>query len=102
MRVENGVTVYESFGELPNVTKRRKKQSTDKQREKFLGVCKTCKQPMVYIKGTNIIVCNNQNCQGYKNKNNKDDKYRPMYRIINNKNQRYLKYLFEEKDVTDN
>lgn len=36
------------------------------QREKFLGTCKCCGQPLHYVSGTNVIVCNNKTCNGFK------------------------------------
>lgn len=39
-------------------------QRLKKQREKFLGTCKFCKQPMTWVKGSNILVCNNEKCEG--------------------------------------
>lgn len=40
-------------------------EKLEKQREKFLGTCRYCKQPMVWVKGSNVLACTNPDCDGY-------------------------------------
>lgn len=37
-------------------------QKLKKQRERLLGTCKFCKQPLIWVKGSNVLVC--KNCVG--------------------------------------
>ena len=67
------------------------KQKLEAQREKFLGTCPFCKQPLHYVYGTNIVACNNTECKG-KKITVKDDEggekviYKPYHRILQGKN----------------
>ena len=46
-------------------TKRTKdEEKLAKQREKFLGTCKFCKQPLAWVKGSNVLTCVNEKCEG--------------------------------------
>lgn len=76
-RMSKGETEhYSSFEELraawglaPVIKQSKDKNKLEKQRESFLGKkrpCPACKQPMNYIGGTNIMVCQNENCKGEK------------------------------------
>lgn len=78
-----GKTFY-SFDELakeyglPEYKRRTKdKQKLEAQREKFLGTCPYCKEPLTYISGTNVLVCSNEECKGKKVtlKNKKGEDY---------------------------
>lgn len=101
MSGNNKGVVYHSFKELPNAPKPKKKKSPKtKEQEKFLGVCKVCKQPMSYVQGTNTVVCKNTECKGYKHvkkdkEGNKIVTYSPVFRVLGEKGEKYAKYLFE-------
>jgi ssDNA-binding Zn-finger/Zn-ribbon topoisomerase 1 len=79
---------FNSFQELaiacgfPPVTKRTKNQEKlTSQREKFnkMHMCKACGQPMVYVSGTNVMVCKNPDCKGIK-KSTVDDEGNETFR----------------------
>jgi hypothetical protein len=66
---------YGSFAELAKamgfkpvrkVTKDKEKLAT--QRDKFMArhKCRGCGSPMVWVPGTNIMTCTNDNCRGVK------------------------------------
>lgn len=66
---------YTSFEEMakawkckPNVMQTNNKEKLELQRENFCKkhLCRSCKQPMSYI-GGNQMVCTNENCKGIKN-----------------------------------
>lgn len=66
---------YASLDELrkARATKPNKKQVEkeeawkEKERESFTSDCPVCKQKLTYIYGTNVCVCKNSECKGYKN-----------------------------------
>lgn len=73
----------EIFGLKPYKRVTKDKQKLASQREKFLGTCPFCKQPLHYSYGTNIVSCDNEDCKG------KQIKYddgtivnKPYYRIL--------------------
>lgn len=90
------------FGLKPNrkVTKDKKKLAL--QREKFLGVCPHCKQPLHYSYGTNIVSCTNEDCKGkkvvIKNEDGTEEViYKPFYRILQGDNSSTIgTILFDE------
>lgn len=95
---KNDTAHYSSFAELREAWGLKKLSSRTKdekklaeQREKFVGTCNVCKQPLVYCTGTNVCYCNNENCKGIKvgTKTGEDGKEKPIYapyqRILNEK-----------------
>lgn len=64
------------------------KQKLEAQREKFLGTCPYCKKPLHYVYGTNVVVCNNDECKGKKvsSKDGEESVYRSYHRILQGKN----------------
>ena len=74
MKNKTNGKVYYSFDELgqevfnlkPYKRVTKDKQKLAAQREKFQGTCPYCKEPLHYIYGTNVVVCNNENCKGKK------------------------------------
>ena len=79
------------FGLKPNrkVTKEKNKLNT--QRERFLGTCPYCKEPIHYSYGTNVVSCVNENCKGKKivtkdEDGNEEITYKPFYRILQGEN----------------
>lgn len=104
MRVERTGTRYFSFEELAaasNVKKDKKHndEQLSKKKEKFLGNCPVCKNPMTYISGSNIIACQNESCRGYKHtRKDKEGKkinyYTPVFRVLDDKDLSYAEYLF--------
>ena len=82
-RMSKGETAhYSSFEELraawnlkPVIKQTKDKEKLNEQRERFLGkkrFCAACKQPMNYISGTNVMVCQNENCKGVKHETKND------------------------------
>lgn len=51
------------FGLKPYKRVTRDKQKLALQRTKFLGTCPSCKQPLSYIYGTNVLACKNEECK---------------------------------------
>lgn len=95
---KNGKVHYESFEELVP-QKKKAVRDVDKKREKFLGTCKVCGQPMSWIEGTNVVCCKNADCKGVRmNKKDKEDNditvTIPVSRTISSKSMEYAEYLF--------
>lgn len=63
MRQENNGIRYFGFNELPNVKSVKRQKAPDEQRAKIIGNCKVCGEPMVFIGGTNVVVCKNPACK---------------------------------------
>lgn len=81
----------EVFGLKPYKRVTKDKQKLAAQREKFLGTCPFCKQPLHYVYGTNVVACNNENCKGKKIVTKNDDgsesvSYRSYSRILTGEN----------------
>lgn len=81
-RKARGVTErYSSLAEFreARATKPNKKQVEkeqtwkEKERESFSSECPVCKQKLTYIYGTNVCVCKNPECKGYKNTKTDED-----------------------------
>lgn len=68
------------------------KDKLKKQRENFCGrhLCKSCKQPMVYI-GGNQMCCMNEACKGIKHESKNEENgessvwYTPSYDLLDEK-----------------
>ena len=88
----------ELFGLKPYKKVTRDKQKLESQREKFLGTCPYCKQPLKYVYGTNVLVCENEDCRGKKTTVNEEDIYRPYYKILSDKGCVIGTTIFEEKE----
>lgn len=91
----------EVFGLKPyrRVTKDKKKLAA--QREKFLGTCPHCGQPLEYIYGTNILTCRNEKCKGKKIVIPKEDGenktiYKPFYKMLSDKGLEIGTTIFNE------
>lgn len=92
---------YSSFEELASdfVTfeKNNRTKNVDKlkkQQEKFLGRCKSCGQLLSWIRGTNIVACQNAQCKGIKSKNSND--MVPVFRVLDEKGLVIAQNLFHE------
>lgn len=59
--------------------KASKKAVNEKSKEKFLGVCKCCKQTLTYILGTNVVACKNAECKGIKHTTTDKDGVEKVY-----------------------
>ena len=55
-----------NFGLAPNSRKTKDANKLKAQREKFLGTCKICKQPLSWVENTNVCACKNPSCNGIK------------------------------------
>lgn len=81
-------------------TKKKDEKKIAKQKEKLLGVCPVCKEPMNYVSGTNIISCKNEKCKGYKRTKETTDGekvwYDPVFRTLDEKGSAIARRLFEE------
>lgn len=93
MREEKKGTRYFSFQELPNISRKRKRKVDEEKQDKFVGKCSVCGNTLHYIVGTNVIVCSNPDCKGFKNKG-KEKKDNFVYRVLNYKNNRIAQSLF--------
>lgn len=109
MKKESSGKVYYSFDEIgqelfglkPQRRVTKDKQKLAAQREKFLGTCPYCKQPLKYVYGTNILSCENEDCKGKKITTTKEDGeekviYKPFYRILSDKGLEIGSTIFEE------
>ena len=93
----------ELFGLKPQRRVTKDKQKLAAQREKFLGTCPYCKQPLHYVYGTNVVACNNEKCRGKKitskdEEGNEKIEYRPYARILQGENSSTIgSIIFEEE-----
>ena len=79
----------------------RDKQKLTSQREKFLGTCPHCKQPLKYVYGTNILSCENPECKGKKVSISKEDGeekivYKPYFKLLSDKGLEIGTTIFED------
>lgn len=79
-----------SFGCKPVIRRTKDENKLAAQREKFLGTCKCCGQPMHLVSGTNVLCCNNENCKGIKMTGTNEDGseriwYIPVSRTLDDK-----------------
>ena len=107
-KTSNGKVYYsfdeigqELFGLKPYKRVTNDKQKLESQKEKFLGTCPYCKQPTVYIYGTNALVCQNESCKGKKIVKKFDDgtemvEYKPFIKILSDKRADIGMTIFEE------
>lgn len=108
-RKAKGVTErYTSLEELRTAfgLKAVRKRTTDAeklkaQREKFVGTCKVCKQPLSWIEGTNTLACKNPECKGVKMTSKNEDGtdkvwYIPVTRMLDSDGMEIALRLFEE------
>ena len=58
--------IAKDIGLKPFTRKTSDKNKLESQQKKFLGTCPYCHQMLTYIKDTNVLVCNNENCKGKK------------------------------------
>lgn len=91
----------EVFGMKPYKKVTKDKQKLESQREKFLGTCPFCKKPLKYVAGTNVLVCQNEECKGKKVNSHSDSdeeftKYKPYYRILSEKGSMIAENIFDE------
>ena len=107
-RKAKGVTEhYTSLEELRegwNVKPVKKRTSDNEklkiQREKFLGTCRVCKQPMTLVGGTNVLCCNNPECRGVKMTGTNEDGtekvwFVPVSRLLDEKGFEISQNLFD-------
>ena len=99
---------YTSLDELRTAfgLKPIRKRTTDAeklkaQQEKFVGICKVCKQPLVWIEGTNTLACKNENCKGVKMTSKNEDGtdkvwYVPVTRMLDSEKIKIAENLFSE------
>ena len=90
----------ELFGLKPYRQVTRDKQKLKAQREKFLGTCPYCKQPLKYIYGTNVLSCDNAGCKGKKItiENDGEEKiiYKPFFKMLSDKGLEIGTTIFDE------
>lgn len=91
-----------SFGLKPVKKRTDDQEKLKAQREKFVGTCRICKQPLIWIKGTNTLACKNENCKGVKmtTKNEDDGTERswfiPVTRTLDTEGMEIAERLFSE------
>lgn len=93
----------ELFGLKPYKRVTKDKQKLESQKEKFLGTCPFCKEPLKYVYGTNILACRNEKCRGKKittvNAEGEESViYKPFYKMISEKGIAIGTTIFDEKD----
>ena len=97
----------ELFGLKPQRRVTRDKNKLEDQRSKFVGTCPHCGQPLHYVYGTNVVVCDNEDCKGkkvvIKNSDGSEEIfYKPYSRILNGENSTEIgMVLFDEKEKKD-
>lgn len=88
----------ELFGLKPHRRVTNDKQKLAAQKEKFLGVCPFCKEPLHYSYGTNIISCDNENCKGKQIKFEDGTVIsKPYFRMLSGKGSDIGTTLFEDE-----
>lgn len=93
----------ELFGLKPYKKVTRDKQKLESQREKFLGTCPHCGEPLKYVYGTNVLACNNKDCKGREivitdETGEQTVVYRPYYKMLSDKGLTIGTTIFEEED----
>lgn len=89
-----------AFGCRPVKKKRSSnKDKLEKDREKFLGTCRVCKNPMQY-NGGNICTCSNPQCKGivFKQRDEEENEKEwsvPVYRILDSYGTEIATNLFD-------
>lgn len=88
------------FGLKPTKKVTKDKQKLQSQREKFLGVCPYCKQPPVYIYGTNVVACQNEKCVGkkitYRDESGEEvQTFKPFIKTLSEKGTEIAMNIFE-------
>ena len=92
-RLAKGITAY--YGSLEELAKayntstlkRTKDQAKlESQREKFLGKCRVCGEPLSYL-GGNVMACQNESCKGFETKTRDEDGnetvvFKPVFKIL--------------------
>lgn len=91
----------EAFGLKPVKRKTNDEEKLKAQQDKLVGKCRVCKQPLVWIKGTNICSCQNPECKGVKMTGTNDDGtekvwFVPVTRVLEGKGMEIAENLFAE------
>lgn len=89
-----------AFGIKPVVKRTKDEEKLKAQREKFLGICKVCKQPLSLVEGCNVLACKNEDCKGLPMKGTNEDGsekiwYIPVSRILDDKGAEIARNLFD-------
>ena len=90
-----------SFGLKPIRKRTTDAEKLKAQQEKFVGVCKVCKQPLHWIEGTNTLACKNADCKGVKMTSKNEDGtdkvwYIPVTRMLDSEGMEIAERLFGE------
>ena len=90
----------EAYGFKPYTKRTNDENKLNAQREKLLGKCPVCHEPMKYISGTNILVCSNEKCNGFKHTKTGADGseityYEPVTRILSETGGEIARTLFD-------
>lgn len=90
----------EAYGLKPVSRRTNDADKLKVQQEKFLGTCKCCKQPMALVKNSNVLVCSNESCRGFKHTAVNEDGttrewYTPYSRILDEKGLSISMNLFD-------
>ena len=108
MKVLNGVEHYNSFGELREVfglkpVQRTNKEKLNSERESFgkKFICKVCGAPLVFERGTNIMVCQNPKCKGVKKTNYDVNDYMKTVDSYMDDPERFAKVLRNTGEILD-
>ena len=90
----------EAFGLKPVVKRTKDADKLTAQREKFLGTCRVCKQPLVLVGNTNVLCCKNPECRGIKITGTNEDGtekiwFVPVSRVLDEKGFEISQNLFD-------
>lgn len=88
-----------AYGLRPINMQTKNKKRLESQREFFESrhLCPLCKQPMKYVEGTNIMVCLNEECEGYnRNVGNEVVNY-SAFHMLDDKGAEIATNIFREK-----
>lgn len=107
MKVLSNGEHYESFAELreafglkpikrTNMNKLNKEKNTFESKFK----CKVCGAPLTLVKGSNVLVCSNPSCKGFKHVEKTEDgkklvTYEPVHVLLNEHVGEYANRLYD-------
>ena len=98
---------YSSFEEMraawglaPVVRRTKDENKLKTQQEKFLGICKVCKQPLSIVNNSNVLCCKNPECKGVKMTGTNEDGtekiwFVPVTRVLDDRGFEIAMNLFE-------
>ena len=94
--------VLVAMGGKPKPRKTSNQEKLKKQQNHLTGTCKACKQPLTWIRDTNVMVCQNPKCRGMKRTRvdetgKKEVYYVPVMRMVDERGINIAMNLFHEE-----